>query len=320
MTMTRALERVVVTGATGFIGSHLTRALAEHGTTVIAIDRREPAAENPVRAQEITGALRITADLRNCALEPLLAEADTVFHLAGQPGVRTSWGNGFPDYLADNLLVTHRLAECTTKLGIPRLILASSSSVYGPTTGTPSRETDATHPISPYAISKLAAEALCAAHCGQSGHLTEAIALRYFTVYGPGQREDMLIHRALTAALTGEPVLIYGHGHQQRDFTYVHDTIAATIAAATCPRPPPIVNIGSGHAVTLTELFDTITQVTGHHVPTRAAPVEQGDVTATLADPTLAHHTLGWHPKATLASGIAEQWTNLTACLTRPAP
>jgi len=315
MTIPRHLRRVVVTGAAGFIGSRLTQKLTELGATVIAVDRREPDT-TAEEADALTRAIHITADLRDCALEPLLIEADTVFHLAGQPGVRTSWAAGFHDYLADNLLVTHRLAECAAKLGVPRLVLASSSSVYGPTTGAPSRETDAVHPISPYAISKLGAELLCTAHCGQAGNLTDTVVLRYFTVYGPGQRSDMLIHRALNAALTGEPVQIYGNGQQRRDFTFVDDTVAATIAAATCPTPPAIVNVGSGNAITLAELFATINEVTGHPVPTNTAPFEQGDVTATLSDPTLARQSLGWQANATLAFGIAQQWKSLNANLT----
>lgn len=312
MATQRTLRRVVVTGASGFIGTHLVKALAARGVTVIAVDRRPPALEATTAGEAV---LRITADLRDCALEPLLMEADTLFHLAGQPGVRTSWAGGFDHYLADNLLVTHRLAECAAKLGTPRLILASSSSVYGPTTGTPSRESDPLTPISPYAISKLAAEQLCIAHCGQAGHLTESVALRYFTVYGPGQRSDMLIHRALTAAATGEPIQIFGTGQQQRDFTYVADTVAATIAAATCPGPPKVVNVGSGRAVSLQDLFATIAQVTGHAVPTTAAPIEQGDVAATLADTTLAASSLGWTARADLAEGLAQQWASLNHAL-----
>ena len=317
MTTARVLRRVVGTGASGFIGSHLVRTLAASGVTVIAVDRRDPPLNpHPEPVSAAGPVLRINADLRDCALEPLLIEADAVFHLAGQPGVRTSWASGFGNYLADNLMVTHRLAECAVKLGTPRLILASSSSVYGPTSGTPSQEGDPLHPISPYAISKLAAEQLCYAHCGQGGNLTEPVVLRYFTVYGPGQRSDMLIQRALTAVATGEPLRIFGTGRQQRDFTYVADTVAATIAAATCPAPPRVLNVGSGRAVSLIELFDKIADVTGREVPTVGAPVEQGDVTATLADTTLAAEALGWSAQSGIAEGRARQGA---ACTKQPA-
>jgi nucleoside-diphosphate-sugar epimerase len=277
---------------------------------VIAVDRQEARTETTTALGNV---LSITADLRDCALEPLLVEADTVFHLAGQPGVRTSWASGFPQYLTDNLLVTHRLAQCAAKLGTPRLILASSSSVYGPTSGTPSREDDRPNPISPYAISKLASEQLCTAHCGQAGYLTETVALRYFTVYGPGQRGDMLIHRALNAAATGEPLRIFGAGGQKRDFTYIADTVAATIAAADCMAPPSVVNVGSGLTTSLTDLFVTIAEVTGRSVPAETAPIERGDVTATLADTTRAADTLGWRARFPLAEGLAQQWASLNA-------
>ena len=308
MTEPRTLRRVLVTGAAGFIGAHLAARLAECGATVIAVDRRAFGDMPKRSADQAAGVVRITADLRDCALEPLLLEADTVFHLAAQPGVRTSWASGFADYLADNLFVTHRLTEASARLGVSRFVLASSSSVYGPTAGQPSREADQTSPISPYAISKLAAELLCAAHCGQAGRLTETVALRYFTVYGPGQRRDMLIHRALNAALSREPVRIYGSGGQQRDFTFIDDAVSATVAAATCFDPPQVVNVGSGYSVKLDELFATIAEVTGTTVPTTTAPIEPGDVQVTLADTTLARHYLGWQPATTLSDGIAAQW------------
>jgi nucleoside-diphosphate-sugar epimerase len=139
--------------------------------------------------------------------------------------------------------------------------------------------------------------------------------LRYFTVYGPGQRDDMLIHRALTAAATGEPLQIFGAGRQQRDFTYVADTVAATIAAATCPSPPRVVNLGSGHAISLLELFAAIADVTGISVPTTMAPIEQGDVAATLADTSLAAKALGWSARTGIAEGLAQQWASLSHTL-----
>ena len=308
MTDQRTLQRVVVTGAAGFIGTHLVEALASCGVTVIAVDRRVAWPQRPAT----DNVLQITADLRDCAIEPLLINADTIFHLAGQPGVRTSWSSEFPRYLADNLLVTHRLAECAVKLGTPRLILASSSSIYGPGGGTPSRESDTPNPISPYAISKLAAEQLCTAHCGQARQLTDTVTLRYFTVYGPGQRSDMLIHRALSAAATGKPLRVFGTGRQQRDFTYIADIVAATIAAATSSAPPPVMNVGSGRAVSLADLFTTIAEITGRSVPAVTAPVELGDVAATLADTTLAADVLGWRARATLSEGLARQWASLS--------
>ncbi|MET9950541.1 NAD-dependent epimerase/dehydratase family protein [Streptomyces sp. NPDC006339] len=264
-------RRAVVTGAAGFIGSHLAHALVQAGAVVVGVDRRDPAtdptaAANLAALQRLPGYMHITADLLNCAIEPLLVDANAVFHLAGIPGVRPSWGPKFSEYVASNVLATHRVMDAITRMGIPRLVVASSSSVYGPTEGGPSVETDRPQPASPYAVTKLAEEQLCLAHSAQAHCPTSVVALRYFTVYGPRQRPDMFTHRALTAALTGQALRLYGDGHQRRDFTYIDDAVAATIAAATIPTASGVINVGGGSSASLLEVINIANSLSGREI------------------------------------------------------
>ncbi|MGP4115001.1 NAD-dependent epimerase/dehydratase family protein [Streptomyces sp. 4N509B] len=305
---TTAPRRAVVTGAAGFIGTHLTRALLASGTRVIAVDRHPmppmPPAPNLVP---------VAADLNVCPLEPLLLDADVIFHLAAIPGVRPSWGPDFQAYLAANLHTTHRLMTAAAHTGVPRLVLASSSSVYGHTDGTPSSESNPPRPASPYAVTKLAAEHLCLAHSTRPRYPTSVVALRYFTVYGPGQRPDMLIQRALAAVLTGSPLQVYGDGSQRRDFTYVDDVVRATLAAADAPATNTIINVGSGTPTTIRDVLDTVSQLTGHHLPATSTHPHPGDTPTTHADVTRARDLLDWTPTTPLHTGIAHQWRHLTA-------
>ncbi|MGI5274165.1 NAD-dependent epimerase/dehydratase family protein [Nonomuraea sp. CA-218870] len=311
-------RRAVVTGAAGFIGSHLCQALLERDVTVIGVDRRDPskhltAARNLATIRDHPGFVFATGDLRTCAVEPLLLDADVVFHLAGVPGVQPSWGADFDDYVASNISATQRLMHAITRLRIPRLVVASSSSVYGATSGErPSAETDHPRPASPYAVTKLAEEQLCLAHAARSDCRTTVVALRYFTVYGPGQREDMFIQRLLTAATTGMTLQIYGDGRQGRDFTYIDDAIAATIAAGTAHLPNSLINVGAGATTSLNDVVDQARQITGRSVSVRSANPRSGDVPGTRADPSHARRLLGWTPTTDLLTGMTEQyrWMN----------
>ncbi|MEW9533609.1 NAD-dependent epimerase/dehydratase family protein [Microbispora sp. NPDC049125] len=308
----------MVTGVAGFIGSHLAQALLERGVTVIGVDRRNAetdrsAAVNLTALHRHPSFVPITADLRNCAVEPLLLDADAVFHLAGVPGVRPSWGPQFGDYVACNILATQRIMQAATRLGVPRLVVASSSSVYGPTDGTPSRESDPVRPASPYAVTKLAEEQLCLAHAARPDCSTTVVALRYFTVFGPRQREDMAIHRILTAAVEGRTVHLYGDGSQRRDFTYVLDAVAATITAATAPISSGVINVGAGTTFSLLDVVDHARRLTGRPVIKELCATHSGDVPATCADPTTARSLLGWTPSVDLATGMARQLESLTA-------
>ncbi|MGS2811626.1 NAD-dependent epimerase/dehydratase family protein [Nocardia sp. MW-W600-9] len=305
--------RVVVTGAAGFIGSHLTDALLARETDVIAIDRRSVHTD-PVAARNLADALTNPqlalheADLATDELDELISGAQVVFHLAAVPGVRDSWDDRFPDYAASNVVATQRLLAACDRAQVPRLVLASSSSVYGQTSG-PSKESDSTYPMSPYGATKLAAEHLCMAHAARPDTSTSVVALRYFTVYGPRQRADMAISRVLAAVLSGVPVPLYGDGQQSREFTYVDDIVAATLAAAAMPQDADaeIVNVGGGSSVSMLELISLIGQITGRKVPLAMEAPRPGDVEATRADLTLARVLIGYSPHIELREGIARQ-------------
>ncbi|MFH9071351.1 NAD-dependent epimerase/dehydratase family protein [Streptomyces alboflavus] len=299
----------MVTGAAGFIGSHLAHALLGSGTIVIGVDRRDPAtdqvaAANLAALQGVPGYMHITADLLNCSVDPLLFEADVIFHLAAVPGVRPSWGPRFNEYVASNILAAQRVMEAAHRMRVPRLVVASSSSVYGPTSGGASVEADHLRPASPYAVTKLAEEQLCLAHAARANCPTEVVALRYFTVYGPRQRADMFIHRALHAALTGQPLSLYGDGHQRRDFTYIDDAVTATIAAATVPNATGAFNVGGGSSASLLEVINIAKSLVGRDIQIHLEPARGGDVLTTLANPARAHEVLGWQPQVDLHNGL----------------
>lgn len=251
--------RVLVTGAAGFIASHLVDALLARELEVIAADRRS-VHDDVIAASNLAQALwhpwlqlRLV-ELAADDLTDLVSGCDTVFHLAAASGVRASWGERFSEYVNSNILATHRLVVACERAEVRRLVFASSSSVYGPSSG-PSRKGDLTCPISPYGVSKLAAEGLCLAHAYRPCTTLNVVALRYFTVYGPRQRPDMAIGRVLLGALTGAPVALYGDGTQRREFTYVGDVVTATLTAASADLIAAVVNVGGGSSVTMLEVL-----------------------------------------------------------------
>lgn len=304
-------DRVVVTGAAGFIASHLVDALLAGGHEVIAVDRRSvrldsTAGANLARAMGHPRLRLHTIELATEDVDHVVAGADTVFHLAAVPGVRSSWGSLFGDYLASNVVATQRLLAACERAGVRRLVFASSSSVYGPVSR-PSREDDRPAPISPYGVTKLAAEQLCLAHAGRLDTNVSVVALRYFTVYGPRQRPGMAIEQILTGALTGRDVTLFGDGRQRREFTYVDDVVAATLAAAAAEVPTAVVNVGGGASVTMRDVLDLAHQITGKPIPVTAEAPQAGDVSATEADLTLARRVLGYEPTVGLREGMTRQ-------------
>ncbi|MGH3931605.1 MAG: NAD-dependent epimerase/dehydratase family protein, partial [Pseudonocardiaceae bacterium] len=299
------------TGAAGFIGSHLVDELLARGHEVIALDRRnlyddQVAAANLVGAVESEWFRPHVVELATADLDGLLAGADTVFHLAAVPGVRGSWGPRFGDYVASNVMVTQRVLTACEDAGVRRLVFASSSSVYG-SASRPSREGDPTGPISPYGVTKLAAENLCLAHAGRPDSRLTVAALRYFTVYGPRQRPGMAINQVLLGALTGAGMPLYGDGRQRREFTYVDDIVTATLAAATAGVTAVVINVGGGASVPMLDVLELAREVTGRPVPIIDADPQAGDMTATEADLTLAHRMLGYRPSVGLREGMARQ-------------
>lgn len=282
--------RFLVTGAAGFIGSHLVRALREEGHTVIGLDRR-PGAD-------------LQIDLLTGDLGPVLAEAETVIHLAGQPGVRESWAQ-FPDYSRGNIETTQRLLEGLRNRPLHKFVLASTSSVYGQAP-MPAREEGAALPVSPYGATKLAAELLCDLY-GRTASIPW-VALRYFTVYGPGQRPDMAFTRWLRAARRGEPIPIFGQGDQVRDFTYVDDAVEATIRAAVSSISETTVNVGGGSAVPIREALAEIEAIVGRPLSLEYLPPAPGDMKVTRADTTRLESLLAFRPATPLREGIRQQY------------
>ena len=242
-------------------------------------------------------------DLREADLAALLDGIDVVFHQAAQPGVRAVVGRGLPGYVANNIVATERLLDAVVATQVPKLVYASSSSIYGNASRYPTTEADAPAPFSPYGVTKLAAEHLCSAYAENFGLHT--VSLRYFTVYGPRQRPDMAIDRILRAGLRGEPFALFGDGGQLRDFTYVDDVVAANLLAADRSLPAGIVlNVAGGSVVSMTELLELAGNVIGTPIKVERQGVAEGDVRQTGGSTALAASHLGWHPGVSLEHGL----------------
>jgi UDP-glucose 4-epimerase len=304
---------VVVTGAAGFIGSHLAEALIERGHEVVGIDcftAAYPPAEKRRNLERLLPhpAFRLVeGDLVTLALDAWLEGASAVFHQAAQPGVRSSWGRDFSIYVHHNVTATQCLLEACARIGVPRLVAASSSSVYGDAPVYPTTEESVTRPVSPYGVTKLASEHLCLAYARPGVSDLEVATLRYFTVYGPRQRPDMAFRRFLEAAYAGEPVVVYGDGEQTRDFTYVGDAVRANLLAMTAPIQAEAINVGGGRRVSLNEVLDLVGRCTGRRLEVVRGPAQAGDARHTGADGTRAEALLDYRPEVTLEQGMAEQ-------------
>jgi UDP-glucose 4-epimerase len=252
----------------------------------------------------------VEAALQDVDLTALLTGITHVFHLAGQAGVRKSWGGDFDVYIRDNIQATQRLLEALARMPIQKYVYSSSSSVYGNHVPLPMREDTYLQPLSPYGVTKLAGEHLGNLYCANHG--VPAVSLRYFTVYGPRQRPDMAFQRFLTAARDGTPITMYGDGEQTRDFTFVADIVAANMAAAARGRPGNVYNIGGGARVTLNHVLDLIRDVTGKTIEVRREPEQKGDMRHTYADTSAARRDLDFSPRVTLENGLDQQYRWLT--------
>jgi UDP-glucose 4-epimerase len=304
--------KVVVTGAAGFIGSQLTESLLADGHQVTGVDAftdyyaRSVKERNLEKSRDHRSFQLVEGRLQDLDLRPVLEDVGQVFHLAAQAGVRASWGREFAHYTEHNVLATQRLLEAARAAGGPRVVYASSSSVYGETPALPLREDARCEPVSPYGVSKLAAE-----HLGVLYHRNfglPVVSLRYFTVYGPRQRPDMAFHRFLRAARDGEPIHVFGDGRQTRDFTFVSDIVAATRAAADSGRAGSVYNVGGGERVVLNDVLHRIEDVTGRRLTVVRDEVQKGDMRDTFADTTAAGRDLGFRSTVPLAQGLEREW------------
>ncbi len=305
------MKRAVVTGAAGFVGSHLCERLTSEGWHVLGIDaftayydRADKEANLAALGCEARFELH-ELDLTTADLTPLLAGSEAIFHLAAQPGVRPSFGGGFVRYVADNLLATQRVFEAARDAGAPRVVWASSSSVYGDAAEYPCREDSTpTRPRSPYGVTKRACEDLAAIYRDLG---LETVGLRYFTVYGPRQRPDMAIRRICEALAAGTAFPLYGDGSQSRDFTHVSDAVDATYRAALAPAPEAIYNVGGGHEASLAEVIETLESLAGVRLQRDRRSAQPGDVRRTSADTQRAAASLGWHPDIALREGLRSE-------------
>ncbi len=301
----------IVTGAAGFIGSHLSERLISEGWRVTGVDaftnyyaRSDKEANLAALRNEPRFSL-IEADLADAPLEQIFADRPVVFHLAAQAGVRASFGDSFSRYVHDNLIATQRVLEHALDAGCPRVAMASSSSVYGDAEEYPCIEgVTPTRPRSPYGATKRMCEDLADIYRGLGLSIT---ALRYFTVYGPRQRPDMAMRRLCEATVGGPPFVLNGDGLQSRDFTYVADAVDATVRAGVVIDVPLTLNVGGGEEATMLQVISTIEHLAGKPLDIRPAADGKGDVRRTAADTRIARHALGWSPSMSLSDGLANQ-------------
>jgi UDP-glucuronate 4-epimerase len=294
--------RYVVTGAAGFIGSHLTEALHADGHEVVAVDCFNDYYDPALKEENVAGFDVSRLDLAEDDLA--LDGFDGVFHLAGQPGVR-SFGTVFDDYVRRNLLATQRVFESAARAGV-RVVFASSSSVYGDAERYPTAEGAQPSPISPYGITKLGCEQLAYAYA--KGFGLDAVVLRYFTVYGPRQRPDMAFARVVDALARGASFELYGDGLQSRSFTFVADAVEATVAAMHGAPAGALYNVGGGAEATMREAIATLERVSGRALDVVEKPAAAGDVRRTAADTRRIDSDLGWRATTALEDGLRAQW------------
>jgi nucleoside-diphosphate-sugar epimerase len=311
----------LVTGVAGFIGSTLAGRLLDQGAQVSGIDCFTDYYPRAVKEANLASLLTRSSfqfeesTIQDADLARLLAGATHVFHLAAQAGVRKSWGRDFRVYTTNNIEATQVLLEACVGTKIERLVYASSSSVYGDDTPLPMRETALPAPLSPYGVTKLAAEHLCNLY--HANHGVPCVSLRYFTVYGPRQRPDMAFHRFIRAAITSQSITLYGDGEQTRDFTFVADAAAATANAGLRGVPGHVYNIGGGSRVSVNQVLEIVGRLAGRRLDIRREDKQKGDMRDTYADTSRARADLGFSPTVSIQEGLAAEYQWLTAALGR---
>ncbi len=302
----------LVTGAAGFIGSHLCKRLLKEGFSVIGIDSfndyysRWMKDKNILPFQNHSQFQLISDNLNDIDLGSLLQDVDYIFHLAAQAGVRSSWGKNFSVYTENNISATQKLLEAAKDSGIKKLIYASSSSVYGLCPELPMTESSPLLPYSPYGVTKLAAENLCQLYF--KNFYVPTVSLRFFTVYGPGQRPDMAFHIFFKAIENNTPIPLYGDGKQTRDFTYIDDIVDANVHALDKGKAGEIYNIGGGNRKEMKTIFPILEKITGKEVLLQHFDRQRGDVFHTYADINKAKKVLDFSPQIPLEEGLSREW------------
>jgi len=308
--MATASTHALVTGAAGFIGSHLTERLLADGVRVTGVDCFTDYYDAALKRRNLASALQhpafrlIELDLAAADLSAL-PDVNVVFHQAAQPGVRASWGAEFAVYTHHNVLATQRLLERYRSTQLERFVYASSSSVYGDAERYPTDETLLPRPFSPYGVTKLAGEHLVLLYGRNFG--VPVSALRYFTVYGPRQRPDMAFHRFCRAMLRGEPIVVYGDGTQSRDFTFIADAIEANVRAWTRSAAQGVYNVGGGSQVEVREAIALLERFLGVAAQVRFEPRPPGDPLRTRADAERIRTDLEFVPATPIEHGLAAE-------------
>jgi UDP-glucose 4-epimerase len=307
-----ANQKYLITGVAGFVGSSIAARLLREGASVIGVDcltdyyNLQIKENNLKPLLEQPGFQLIRKPMLEVDWAPLLAGATAVFHEAAQAGVRASWGKSFECYTEWNVRSTQYLLEAMKGTGV-RMVYASSSSVYGETRLLPMHEDHRPQPMSPYGVTKLAAEHLAVLYW--RNFQVETVSLRYFTVYGPKQRPDMAFHKFIKAGTLGQAITLYGDGEQTRDFTHIDDAVEANLRAAAFGTPGGVYNIGGGSRVSVNHVIDILGEVMGAPLQVNHIEKQKGDVTHTYADTTRAQQELGFHPQVDLRRGLASEVT-----------
>jgi len=311
--------KCLVTGAAGFIGSNLSKKLLSLGYDVTGIDSFSDYYPRKIKEANIAGLLKhkkfsfVEGDLNGIDIKKLASGASVIFHKAAQPGVRKSWGSDFSIYIRDNIRATQRLLENVKDMPLDKLIYASSSSVYGDIRSLPMKEASPTRPVSPYGVTKLAAEHLCYLYHKNFG--LPFAALRYFTVYGPGQRPDMAFHMFLKHIILNEEIIIFGDGKQTRDYTFISDVVQANIRAMDKNAEGGIYNIGGHARITVLDVLDMLRDITGKKIKVKFIEKQKGDMKHTYSDITRAKKYLKYSPDYSVKEGLKEEYKWLRSIL-----